>query len=102
MRNFISGVVAVFALLIASESSRGGSVVAPLGKLNLEGNTHNYYPFNMGGSPGGAGDSQRYQQAYGASDFAAVSGPVLITQIAFRPDAFLGPRVFRLTPGHSD
>src|SRR5678815_47303 len=90
MRNLISGVVTVFALLMAGETSRGGPLVAPLGKLNLEGNTHNYYPYDIGGSPGGAGDSQRYQQAYEASDFASVPGPVLITQIAFRPDAFLG------------
>jgi len=98
MRNLISGVVTVFALLMAGETLRGGSVVAPLGKLNLEGNTHNYYPYDIGGSPGGAGDSQRYQQAYEASDFASVPGPVLITQIAFRPDAFLGRAFSVLLP----
>ena len=71
MRNFISGAVAGLALLMAGESSRGASVVAPVGKLNLEGNTHNYYPFDIGATPGGAGDSQRYQQVYEASDFAS-------------------------------
>jgi hypothetical protein len=85
MTKLVSAVVTVFALLIAGETSRGGSVVAPLGKLNLEGNGHNYYPFNIDATAG-AGDSQRYQQAYGASDFASVAGPVLITKIAFRPD----------------
>jgi len=95
MRNLISGAVAALALLMAGESSRGASVVAPLGKLNLEGNGHNYYPYDIGAT-GGAGDSQRYQQAYEASDFASVSGPVLITQIAFRPDAFIG-RAFSMT-----
>ena len=69
--------------------------MAPIGKLNIEGNGHNYYPFNIGGT-GGTGDSQRYQQAYGASDFPGIAGPVFITKIAFRPDAFLG-RAFSLT-----
>ena len=95
MRNLISGAVAVLALLMAGESSRAATVVAPVGKLNLEGNTHNYYPFNIGAT-GGAGDSQRYQQVYEASDFASAGGPISITQIAFRPDGFLG-RAFSVT-----
>jgi hypothetical protein len=95
MRNLISGAIAMLALLMAGHSSRGATVVAPLGKLIVEGNTHNYYPFNIGAT-GGAGDSQRHQQVYGASDFASTGGVVSITQIAFRPDAFVG-RAFSLT-----
>ena len=95
MRNLISGATAMLALLTAGESTRGATVVAPLGKLIVEGNTHNYYPFDIGATMG-AGDSQRYQQAYGASDFAGITGPVFITKIAFRPDAFIG-RAFSLT-----
>jgi hypothetical protein len=96
MRNLISGALAVFALLATGATSRAASVVAPLGKLNIEGNTHNYYPFDIGAT-GGAGDSQRYQQVYDASDFAS-SGPILITQIAFRPDAFVGRAFMSILP----
>jgi hypothetical protein len=34
---------------------------------------------------------QRFMQVFDASQFAALSGPVLITQFAFRPDAIPGP-----------
>jgi hypothetical protein len=42
----------------------------------------NVFPFGFG--------SMRYQQVFGVSDFAFLGGPVLISQILFRPDAVTG------------
>ncbi|WP_145367601.1 hypothetical protein [Maioricimonas rarisocia] len=64
-------------------------IVVPNGLENVEGNGNNGFPFNIAGF-GVA--SQRYQQVYGAPDFAALPGPVLITELVFRPDGGLGRR----------
>ena len=44
----------------------------------MEGNDNNFGPF--------FNNSVRYQQVYSASQFPSSSGPLKITQIAFRPD----------------
>ena len=59
------------------------TVVSPGGAAATEGNTNNAFPFNYT-------HSGRYQQVYAASEFSAATGPTLITQIAFRPDAASG------------
>lgn len=62
------------ATLIVVPSSAGGS----------EGSIANGFPFNLAAVPL---SSQRYQQVYAASEFAALSpNGALITQILFRPD----------------
>ena len=68
-------------------TAQAATVVVPNGLASIEGNTNNGFPFNLelfGLS------SQRYQQVFAASDFAFLSEPQLITQIAFRPDAEFG------------
>jgi hypothetical protein len=62
-----------------------GDVIVPGGLTSVEGNSNNGFPFNLGGF---GLTSQRYQQVYAASEFGSV--PVLITGIAFRPDAQFG------------
>ena len=64
------------------------TVVVPNGDANVEGNSNNGYPFDLGGV---GLTSQRYQQVYAASQFSGIpSGGGLITEIVFRPDAFSG------------
>src|SRR5438067_233489 len=63
------------------------NIVVPNSKAAVEGNSDNGFPLNLAHF---GLTSQRYQQVYGASQFAAVSGPQLITQIVFRPDATFG------------
>jgi MYXO-CTERM domain-containing protein len=62
--------------------AHASSVVVPGFDATTEGSGNNGYPFASSFS------SQRYQQVYGASAFSG--GPILITQIAFRPDATFG------------
>jgi hypothetical protein len=66
------------------------SVVVPNNKAAAEGNVDNAYPFNLGGTSDHL-SSQRYQQVYDHSQFAAISGPEPITAILFRPDAAFRP-----------
>ena len=60
------------------------SLVVPNGLETKDGDlSDNFVPFNLG-SP------VRYQQDYGASQFTATGGPMLIKEIRFRNDADLG------------
>ena len=85
--------VTVRALLVSAftlnfaVTSLAVSVVSPNGQAAAEGNTQNLFPFSSSSS---GLSSQRYQQVYNASDFALVSGPMLLTQIFLRPDAAAG------------
>jgi hypothetical protein len=54
------------------------SVVVPNTLQNAEGNDSNFGPFFS--------NSVRYQQVFAASQFSSFTGPMKITQIAFRPD----------------
>lgn len=79
--------LAVLALALGMPAGRAGAgviVVAPDGNATVEGNGANVFPFGIGVT--GVIDSQRYQQVYDAADFGAVTSPMLITGIAFRPD----------------
>jgi hypothetical protein len=78
--------LALWAVLAASVASAAVTVV-PGEVAAVEGNINNGFPFNIG-DHGLA--SQRYQQVYAASAFAAFAEPVLITHLAFRPDAQTG------------
>ncbi|MHC4668825.1 MAG: PEP-CTERM sorting domain-containing protein [Planctomycetota bacterium] len=76
------------ALALGLASPAQADVVVPNANAAVEGNANNNAPFNIGSIPASP-PSMRYQQVYGSSDF---SGPILITGIAFRPDAtFMGP-----------
>lgn len=66
-------------------------VVVPGFDAAAEGSGNNSYPFNSGFP------SQRYQQVYGNSAFSSLTGPVLITQIAFRPDGNFGSAFSNVT-----
>jgi len=61
------------------------TIVSPSANASVEGNGNNIFPFDI--QPP-AFDSQRYEQVYGASDFG--SSTLLITGLAFRPDAEFG------------
>jgi hypothetical protein len=63
---------------------QAGTIVIPGADAGTEGDTNNGFPFDITAF---SLSSQRYQQAYAASGF---SGPILITGIDFRPDAFTG------------
>jgi hypothetical protein len=62
---------------------KGVSIVVPNSLANTEAGNNNTFPFSISSS---GLSSQRYQQAYDASQFAAVPGGGYITQIIFRPD----------------
>lgn len=68
------------------------TVITPNGQASVEGNSDNAFPFDIGQDVGEApSGTQRYQQVYSASDFAALTaGGEYITQIAFRPDGIAG------------
>jgi hypothetical protein len=72
---------------LAAGAAPAQTVVVPNGLTSIEGNTSNIFPFQ---TPGPIPPSQRYQQVFAASEFAALSGPSLITEIAVRPDAQFG------------
>jgi hypothetical protein len=61
------------------------TIVSPGANTSVEGNGNNIFPFDIGPP---AFESQRYEQVYGARDFG--SSPLLITGLAFRPDAQFG------------
>src|SRR5271156_4295689 len=73
--------ICLVLLLVGSASA--ANIVVPNSLANVEGETGNGLPFsnNWFGIP-----SLRYQQVYLASQFSALSGPSLITAIAFRPE----------------
>ena len=74
---------AAFALALSSRPAAAQIVVSPNFDATTEGGSNNAFPFNYN-------QSARYQQVYAASEFGALTGPTLITQIAFRPDAQSG------------
>jgi hypothetical protein len=65
-------------VLLCAPYASADVIVAPNALANVEGNDDNFGPF--------FNDSVRYQQIYSASQFPSNAGPLMITQIAFRPD----------------
>jgi hypothetical protein len=85
--------IMVVALATPAESEAYGPIVVPSSVDTVEGNANNSLPFDLrSGLPPSCCPSQavRYQQVFAASEFASLSAPFLITQIAFRPDAEFG------------
>jgi hypothetical protein len=80
----VLAVAALVLILGGAAKAKGAFIVSPNADASVEGGIENGAPFNL--TPSGF-SSQRYQQVYRASDFASITGPHLITQIAFRPDA---------------
>lgn len=78
---FVFAPVLVFSSLVSP--LRAQTIVVPGAQSAVEGNSNNGYPFNPG--PFGV-SSQRYQQVYGSSAFGSLTGPTLLTAIAFRVD----------------
>jgi hypothetical protein len=74
----LSGLLA----LASSPNAIAAAIVSPSTDTSVEGNSNNVFPFDIGLS------SQRYEQVYRATEFG--SGPLLITALAFRPDAQFG------------
>jgi hypothetical protein len=70
-------ILAFGAALVGGEAG-ADSVVVPNAQTTVEGNDSNLGPF--------FDTSVRYQQVYSASQFPSATGPLMITQIAFRPD----------------
>ena len=68
-------------LLVSAPPVRADVIVVPSTLATVEGNDNNLGPF--------FNNSVRYQQVYSASQFPSSSGPLMITQIAFRPDGSL-------------
>jgi hypothetical protein len=77
----LSGLLA----LAASANALAATIVSPSAQTSVEGNGNNAFPFNIGEL---TELSQRYEQVYSATQFG--SGPLLITGLAFRPDATFG------------
>ena len=75
--------IAALTLGILARPVSAQTIVSPNFDAVTEGDTNNAFPFNYN-------HSARYQQVYAASEFGALTGPTLITQIAFRPDAGSG------------
>jgi len=77
------------------------TIITPNGQASVEGTANNSFPFNLGNDPGEVpSGTQRYQQVYAASDFAALmAGGEFITQIAFRPDTVFGGAFSSVLPG---
>jgi hypothetical protein len=61
------------------------TIVSPSADTSVEGNRDNGFPFNLAFF---GFSSERYEQVYESSDFG--SSPLLITGLAFRPDAQVG------------
>ena len=76
----IEGFFAASSLLIllCAPSVRADAIVVPNTLATADGNDNNFGPF--------FNNSVRYQQVYAASQFPSSTGPLMITQIAFRPD----------------
>src|SRR5215813_9838898 len=69
---------ATLLMLLYAPFVRATAIVVPNTLATVEGNDNNFGPF--------FNNSVRYQQVYSASQFPSSTGPLKITQIAFRPD----------------
>lgn len=74
----------LFAAQLGATGAGAVTIVAPTGLETTEGNSNNCFPFT------GCSAIDRYQQVFNTSEFVALTGPALITEIAIRPDAVFG------------
>ncbi len=88
--------------LLSSTALRAETIVAPNSLAATEGNSNNGFPFFLPdfSNPPNAPiqtNSQRTQQVYASSQFAALGGPRLITELSFRPDGQFGGAFSKLS-----
>jgi hypothetical protein len=90
--NSLVGSLCAGAVMLLGSDVQATTVITPNGQASVEGNVNNVFPFSLGQDIGEVpSGTQRYQQVYSASDFAALAaGGEYITQIAFRPDDNVG------------
>lgn len=77
-------VLAAFGVSICAHAA---VIVVPNSLAAIEGSSNNGFPFNLDAH---GQSSMRYQQVFDSAEFAALSGPALLTHIAFRPDSDTG------------
>ena len=82
-RECFVGVLLAF-MFFGTGAANADVVVVPNAYASTPGGSNNGFPFNL--TPLGW-QSQRYQQVYDSSQFAGITGPVEITEIAFRPSS---------------
>lgn len=78
-------IAAILALLLAASAAPAALIVAPGPNATAEGSQGQNFPFNARRTSGVT--TQRYQQVFGAAEFISTGPDLLITAIAFRPDA---------------
>jgi hypothetical protein len=78
--------IALVLVASGANAQADGPIVVPNALESQEGNVNNVLPFTKPTTP-----TLRYQQVFSASEFGALTGPVFITHISFRPDAVFGP-----------
>ncbi len=78
--------IALVLVASSADTQADGPIVVPNALESLEGSANNVLPFNFATTR-----SHRYQQVFSASEFGALTGPVFITHISFRPDAMFVP-----------
>jgi hypothetical protein len=71
----------LLGVIVGVNDAPAESLVVPNAVASIEGNRNNAAPFHF---------ASRYQQVFNAGEFSSLVGPVLITQILFRPDAIFG------------
>src|SRR4030095_3707437 len=77
----------VVAFLTVVPRAAYATIVVPNSLAAIEGNSDNTFPFGFEANTAPVFlASQRYQQVYSSSEFGALSGPSVLTQIAFRLD----------------
>ena len=83
-------ILAMLAALAGVATAASTTVVVPNNLATAECNVNNVFPFSQ--------STFRYQQVYEATQFATSSGPQLVSQIAFRPDAQTGFPFSKIIP----
>jgi hypothetical protein len=86
-RPIVTGLIAITVL--TAGAARAQVVVVPNANGSTEGNSNDFYPFDLG-LVNGAVPSIRCQQLLSASQFPSAEGMLTITGIAFRADGPLG------------
>ncbi|WP_234043116.1 PEP-CTERM sorting domain-containing protein [Luteolibacter yonseiensis] len=72
----------VSVAIAAASAAQAAVLVVPGAYESTEGAGQNNFPLSLT-----AGNTQRYQQVFGSGGFSSLTGPFLITEIAFRPSA---------------
>ncbi len=84
------------ALVVGQQLAHAGLITVPNAQLTIEGNDADNFTFST--LAPGFPPSVRFQQVYRASEFAALTEPMFITRIAFRPDGVSGTAFSAMLP----